>query len=161
MLLLRDIPNRASRVLVTDSFNRGSPRSSPRRQQSTGLLHLDYSSPGHQHQKRGGFGLLFFGAGDRTRTGTALRPRDFKSLVSTIPPHQQVSVILAQFSFSVKGDKCRLMVLLSSLRREQARVYHLFTFPPCSGVPSVLCFSCNKRKENNYGSSQKILALFL
>ena len=25
--------------------DRGSPRSSPRRQQSTGLLHLDYSSP--------------------------------------------------------------------------------------------------------------------
>ena len=28
------------------------------------------------------------GAGDRTRTGTGLLPRDFKSLVSTIPPHR-------------------------------------------------------------------------
>ena len=27
--------------------DRGSPRSSPRRQQSAGLLHLDYSSPSH------------------------------------------------------------------------------------------------------------------
>ena len=31
--------------LTTVGENRGSPRSSPRRQQSTGLLHLDYSSP--------------------------------------------------------------------------------------------------------------------
>ena len=30
-----------------------------------------------------------FGAGGRTRTGTVLLPRDFKSLASTIPPHQQ------------------------------------------------------------------------
>ena len=30
------------------------------------------------------------GAGDRTRTGTLLPARDFKSLVSAIPPHRQV-----------------------------------------------------------------------
>ena len=33
-----------------------------------------------------------YGAGDRTRTGTGLLPRDFKSLVSTIPPHRQVPI---------------------------------------------------------------------
>ena len=32
----------------------------------------------------------FFGAGDRTRTGTQKPARDFKSLVSTIPPHRLV-----------------------------------------------------------------------
>ena len=30
------------------------------------------------------------GAGDRTRTGTVLLPGDFKSPVSTIPPHRQL-----------------------------------------------------------------------
>ena len=30
------------------------------------------------------------GAGDRTRTGTALLPGDFKSPVSTIPPHRRI-----------------------------------------------------------------------
>ena len=29
------------------------------------------------------------GAGGRTRTGTAVRPTDFKSVVSAIPPHPQ------------------------------------------------------------------------
>ena len=33
---------------------------------------------------------LFGGAGDRTRTGTVLLPEDFKSAVSTIPPHRQL-----------------------------------------------------------------------
>ncbi len=32
----------------------------------------------------------FFGAGGRTRTGTELPPRDFKSLVSTISPPRQI-----------------------------------------------------------------------
>ena len=31
------------------------------------------------------------GAGDRTRTGTVLLPGDFKSPVSTIPPHRRIS----------------------------------------------------------------------
>ena len=31
-----------------------------------------------------------FGAGDRTRTGTVSLPGDFKSPVSTIPPHRQL-----------------------------------------------------------------------
>ena len=30
------------------------------------------------------------GAGDRTRTGTVLLPGDFKSPVSTIPPHRRI-----------------------------------------------------------------------
>ena len=36
------------------------------------------------------FGCPLSGAGDRTRTGTRLPARDFKSLVSTIPPHRPV-----------------------------------------------------------------------
>ena len=33
------------------------------------------------------------GAGDRTRTGTRLPARDFKSLVSTIPPHRRARIL--------------------------------------------------------------------
>ena len=49
---------------------------------STGHLHLDGFEPGCRRQrKRGGLSLLFFvGAGNRTRTGTLLTARDFKSL---------------------------------------------------------------------------------
>ena len=35
--------------------------------------------------------IFIFGAGDRTRTGTVLLPGDFKSPVSTIPPHRRIS----------------------------------------------------------------------
>ena len=34
------------------------------------------------------------GAGDRTRTGTVLLPGDFKSPVSTIPPHRRIRHLL-------------------------------------------------------------------
>ena len=34
--------------------------------------------------------IRFCGAGDRTRTGTVSLPGDFKSPVSTIPPHRQL-----------------------------------------------------------------------
>ena len=37
------------------------------------------------------FGLYLFGAGGGARTRTAVGPRDFKSLVSAIPPHRQRS----------------------------------------------------------------------
>ena len=33
--------------------------------------------------------VVSIGAGGRTRTGTAVRPTDFKSVVSAIPPHPQ------------------------------------------------------------------------
>ena len=36
------------------------------------------------------FGLYWFGAGGRTRTGTTQASEDFKSAVSTIPPHRQI-----------------------------------------------------------------------
>ena len=63
--------------------NKGSPRSSPRRQCSS-ALHLDRFDSG-QHVKNGmpRWGNPFFGAADRNRTGTDFTPRDFKSLVST------------------------------------------------------------------------------
>ena len=45
------------------------------------------------------------GAGDRTRTGTVLLPGDFKSPVSTIPPHRRISArnILPHSALCVKG----------------------------------------------------------
>lgn len=36
------------------------------------------------------FGVPYFGAGGRTRTGTTQASEDFKSAVSTIPPHRQI-----------------------------------------------------------------------
>ena len=36
---------------------------------------------------------LLFGAGGPIRTGTALRPGDFKSPVSTIPPHRRAQIL--------------------------------------------------------------------
>ena len=45
------------------------------------------------------------GAGDRTRTGTVLLPGDFKSPVSTIPPHRRISagIIVPHTGGKVKG----------------------------------------------------------
>ena len=45
------------------------------------------------------------GAGDRTRTGTVLLPGDFKSPVSTIPPHRRISagIMVPHTGGKVKG----------------------------------------------------------
>ena len=45
------------------------------------------------------------GAGDRTRTGTRLPARDFKSLVSTIPPHRRGALNVSRQGESVKENK--------------------------------------------------------
>ena len=45
---------------------------------------------------------LFSGAGDRTRTGTRLPARDFKSLVSTIPPHRRGANTVSRGAGGVK-----------------------------------------------------------
>ena len=37
--------------------------------------------------------FVWLGAGGRTRTGTVLLPGDFKSPVSTIPPHRRISAM--------------------------------------------------------------------
>ena len=42
------------------------------------------------------------GVGDRTRTGTVFLPEDFKSSVSTIPPHRHSFFILAHITKKVK-----------------------------------------------------------
>ena len=49
--------------------------------------------------------IFIFGAGDRTRTGTVLLPGDFKSPVSTIPPHRRISagIIVPHTGGKVKG----------------------------------------------------------
>ena len=39
------------------------------------------------------FGLYWLGAGGGARTRTVITPRDFKSLVSAIPPHRQTASI--------------------------------------------------------------------
>ena len=50
--------------------------------------------------------VCLFGAGDRTRTGTPLPARDFKSLVSTIPPHRHVvNLILSSNGLVVKQNR--------------------------------------------------------
>ncbi len=52
--------------------------------QSAGLSHLDgFESSTIPKQQIPGSGICCFGAGNRTRTGTLLTARDFKSLVST------------------------------------------------------------------------------
>ena len=48
---------------------------------------------GRRHQKGTPFRGRLFGAGGRTRTGTGLLPEDFKSPVSTVPPHRRVLII--------------------------------------------------------------------
>ena len=53
-------------------------------QMSTGHLHGDGFESSTDNQKEAPrFGVLLFGAGNRTRTGTLFTARDFKSLVST------------------------------------------------------------------------------
>ena len=44
-----------------------------------------------------------FGAGNRTRTGTLLPARDFKSLVSTIPPHRRILCLLYHVLWKVSS----------------------------------------------------------
>ena len=61
------------------------------RRMSTGHPHFYRSSPTALKCKKGTSlkGCSFFGAADRTRTGTELPPADFKSAVSTIPPQRR------------------------------------------------------------------------
>ena len=50
-------------------------------------------------------GGAVFSAGDRTRTGTRLPARDFKSLVSTIPPHRHGSNTISRRGKGVKPSR--------------------------------------------------------
>ena len=51
------------------------------------------SRMGRRHQKGTPFRGRLSGAGGRTRTGTGLLPGDFKSPVSTVPPHRRALII--------------------------------------------------------------------
>ena len=62
------------------------------------------------------FGVLSFGAGDRTRTGTVLRPRDFKSLVSTIPPHRRGEIILSRREMHRQGTSLSVFLTPAEFR---------------------------------------------
>ena len=46
--------------------------------------------------------IVSIGAGGRTRTGTAVRPTDFKSVVSAIPPHPQQLIL-----YRIRGNLSR------------------------------------------------------
>ena len=51
--------------------------------------------------------LEMSGAADRTRTGTPIQARDFKSLVSTIPPQRHVVVIGCMESLFKSKKPCQ------------------------------------------------------
>ena len=57
------------------------------------------------------FLLFFSGAGDETRTRTVLPPRDFKSLVSAIPPHPHMAR-LEGLEPSTYGVEIRYSILI-------------------------------------------------
>ena len=53
------------------------------------------------------------GAGGRTRTGTGSLPGDFKSPVSTVPPHRRTDILYHELQFSsTKKDRRRSICLL-------------------------------------------------
>ena len=74
----------------------------------------------------GSFTMGFIGAGDRTRTGTSVTSRDFKSLVSTYSttPAYFVCSILTHFSLSVKRRKGKIKFQITTF------------FPALPEVPS-------------------------
>ena len=62
-------------------------------QHATGVLYLDgFESLVIGTKKEHPYGVLFFGAGDRTRTGTPSLAADFESATSTISSHRQVLI---------------------------------------------------------------------
>lgn len=80
---LRYCPGQTTTILISGfSFARSKKRAENLRRRSSAL-----------------------GAGDRTRTGTVLLPGDFKSPVSTIPPHRRISagIIVPHTGGKVKG----------------------------------------------------------
>ena len=55
-----------------------------------------------------GSGICFFGAGDRTRTGTLSPAVDFESTTSTIPSHRQVRKILYTNFIKIARGKIKM-----------------------------------------------------
>ncbi len=79
------------------------------------------------------------GAGDRTRTGTVLLPGDFKSPVSTIPPHRRMSA-------SIRIPYCTADVNPQFHIKLYDRIRRIFYFPFGKKI-GILCK--NKCKEEN------------
>ena len=71
---------------------KGFPRTAQRKQRIRTRLPL----------RKIGFGLYWFGAGDRTRTGTPSLAVDFESTTSTIPSHRQI-VFIVQYTSAKKA----------------------------------------------------------
>ena len=74
------------------------------------------------HQKRRTLRVVFFGAGNRNRTGTDFTPRDFKSLVSTystMPAHRKCASLFCCRVIRLPASCCgarRMSSALKSLR---------------------------------------------
>ena len=99
-------------------------------QHPTGVLQLDWFSSAHNAKKQiPGSGICFFGAGDRTRTGTPSLAADFESATSTISSHRQVCPI----SIVHFAPKCKHKVLTTS-----------------GGFSLQLCRPCRIMKSNYF-----------
>ena len=79
------------------------------------------------------------GAGDRTRTGTVLLPGDFKSPVSTIPPHRR---ILARIRIP---HSCGIVNTLAQYFCPSTKLGPLRPFP--SGSKSLAEFAARRRQK--------------
>ena len=79
-------------VPVPDSIKSwcGSVKPSPAALIRAALKWVRVRSPFNGTKKERPKGLSFFGAGDRTRTGTPSLAADFESATSTISSHRQV-----------------------------------------------------------------------
>ena len=91
---------------------------------------LDGFTSAHSAKKQiPGSGICFFGAGDRTRTGTPSLAADFESATSTISSHRQVcSISIVHFE-----SKSKHKVLLTS-----------------AGFFLQLCSLCRIMKSNHF-----------
>ena len=79
------------------------------------------------------------GAGDRTRTGTVLLPGDFKSPVSTIPPHRR---ILARIRIP---HSCGIVNTLAQYFCPSTKLGPLLPFPSVS--KSLAEFAARRRQK--------------
>ena len=115
---------------------------------------------GHKKRNRNGhvcihYGI-FYGAGDRTRTGTLSPAADFESATSTISSHRQVCI-------AIFAASRRWLYIVAALRR---RMSPSFAVPDdrLGGTPSLLvdrctccAFACIRHRRRS-GSQRQILS---
>ena len=94
--------------------------------------------------------FVWLGAGGRTRTGTVLLPGDFKSPVSTIPPHRRILAMIripylaAYVNPFFKNAPIFLPTFLSKKRADDLKRDHRCV-PCCLICGSAPFLSCNRR----------------